>query len=1307
MTQNEPKNSEIVDFLRGAGSEQAQKLCEQFLSTSDAQANDTVANLVETVGDDSLLAALKFEHAADVEQPQISILAERIEAIVPRHVITAAELSRLLDPSELPDSLGRIGRLEVIEFLASGGMGLVFRAADPDLDRDICVKLLSPSHEFHPEAKSRFDRESREMAKMNCERIVTVLEVGRQKDLPYFVMPLLPGSSLRTLLDRRGTLPAEQAVTIVCQVAEGLDYAHARGLLHRDIKPDNLWILPGGDIKILDFGLAHIDGDAAPITHSGTVIGTPSYMSPEQVNGKPLDQRSDLFSVGVVLTEMLTGKSPFQKANLFSTLMSVASETLPIEELDPDSKISAPLRPVVLGLLEKDPDNRTASAADLIEQLDVVQSGSTFLEKRVAVSSGNSTFKWIVAVAVGFAACLAALAMWNMTDKGTLVVSTDDPNVEVRIAKEQVTVIDPLTQKRHVIKIGDTPLPSGVYQLETTDSESGLSFSSQTIAIKRGEQSVVTVELISKTEPDVGDIAEAETPASEETVAAESAWADPTRNESAYTEAGQKTIASKLAKLPALDLKELGFASDNSIGEYATIANKADPTLVSLEHAAVNPTWKANADGSRKAQITKGWIQIRNPKLDKLQMMIPVPGIPRRIHWDPTNPNLLAFGCYLPKNLHESNDGQKYAIFVWVLRQEGAKLVRVYPAQSDNVLLDRGYRLFCFNDDAVKVHSLIDEQSWSVPDSSRESFYMAPISPNSRYITTYSLPDKRTQYSILDLKAGKLVQAIHGPERIQWSSDSTKLAGYVRDTTNRRGPTDPLGYLNIIDVATGNSIRRIEPDRFSLAYSSMTLSPDFGVLANAVGGGVMLMDIKSGRKSKLDFDESPGITKGKKIRWLNDSRLEITGGTKRWHFEGTQGIVGKLKLDESYVRDNPQSTLRSSILHISTLQDGSLGLIADKYPLVKTKTTKSSFYSLEVDDAGVKKVRPTLGHFIKGKFEGDDVISHSGKFVVQKKERRTHEVGVQNIESENEFANIGNYGSIDQIAWSLDEKFVVVTGYLHTEKGSGHGARIINLETMKPLKLTGIWNESARDFIPFESGFLCVAAYHRNRKWYSKLYFLDLTHSDVKKTIVDIGELNNLGKLRSAYIRESVDGRQIVEVGPHEQIKPSRVFELGNGFKLKEINSAPEFMQIRSYELPPSLDNKSSLNRELQIRLCVRHPDRPTLVCLAGKRGTTLFDMETKQTVGPLIWHDDDLTRTPVPCEEGWMLWNENTISVVDFEGNLLRRRYLYFDAATGEPTVTSWVQQNGEGLEELRKKHGDSNRFPVIRFENGEYRIE
>ncbi len=198
---NEP---DFDEFLLGAADDQQHRVCEEWLSNSE-----TIVSVQSTVGDDSLISALRMAGDSVSDIQEIDLLVEQVEKLVPRHSITADEMNRFLDPPQFPDELGKIGRFRIIEFLASGGMGLVFRAVDPDLDREVCVKLLSPSLEFNAEAKSRFERESREASRMGSERIVTVLEVGRQRGLPFFVMPMLEGMSLRSMLDKHVPLPPE------------------------------------------------------------------------------------------------------------------------------------------------------------------------------------------------------------------------------------------------------------------------------------------------------------------------------------------------------------------------------------------------------------------------------------------------------------------------------------------------------------------------------------------------------------------------------------------------------------------------------------------------------------------------------------------------------------------------------------------------------------------------------------------------------------------------------------------------------------------------------------------------------------------------------------------------------------------------------------------------------------------------------------------------------------------------------------------------------------------------------------------
>ena len=201
------------------------------------------------------------------------------------------------------------GRYVLAEVLGTGGMATVWRAHDQVLGREVAAKVLSPAYAADPGFLARFEREARHAAAVSHPRLVTVFDSGIDHGTPFLVMELVAGRTLRQVLDEAGALPAGQAVAVAAAVCEGLDAAHAAGLVHRDITPANI-MLAGGEVKILDFGIARADGTKAG-TATGTVLGTAAYLSPEQAAGQPAGPRSDLYALGCVLFEMLTGGPPF------------------------------------------------------------------------------------------------------------------------------------------------------------------------------------------------------------------------------------------------------------------------------------------------------------------------------------------------------------------------------------------------------------------------------------------------------------------------------------------------------------------------------------------------------------------------------------------------------------------------------------------------------------------------------------------------------------------------------------------------------------------------------------------------------------------------------------------------------------------------------------------------------------------------------------------------------------------------------------------------------------------------------------
>jgi serine/threonine-protein kinase len=255
------------------------------------------------------------------------------------------------------DVLG--GRYTLLAVLGTGGMATVWRARDEMLGREVAVKVLSPQFAADPEFLARFEREARHAAAVSHPRLVTVFDCGVEGDTPFIVMELIAGRTLRQVLDETGVLPPGQAVTVAAAVCEGLEAAHAAGLVHRDITPANI-VLNGGDIKVLDFGIARADGTRAA-TATGTVLGTAAYLSPEQASGQTSGPQSDLYSLGCVLFEMLTGRPPFTaESTVGLAYRQVHDDPGPPSAWCPD--VPARLDHVTALLLAKDPGVRPPGA---------------------------------------------------------------------------------------------------------------------------------------------------------------------------------------------------------------------------------------------------------------------------------------------------------------------------------------------------------------------------------------------------------------------------------------------------------------------------------------------------------------------------------------------------------------------------------------------------------------------------------------------------------------------------------------------------------------------------------------------------------------------------------------------------------------------------------------------------------------------------------------------------------------------------------------------------------------------------------
>ncbi len=317
-----------------------------------------------------------------------------------------------LAPAQAPDEMGRLGPYRVLRQIGAGGMGMVYLGEDPDLRRPVALKVMNPFLASQDGPRRRFLHEARAMAALTHDHVVPIYQVGEERGVLFLAMPFLQGETLESRLRRRGlvagraALPMADALRIGREIAEGLHAAHARGLIHRDVKPSNVWLDAEGDrVKILDFGLARALESDAHLTRTGNILGTPEFMSPEQASGKPVDARSDLFSLGCVLYLLCTGASPFRRASEFDTMLAV-TEHAPPSPHDVNPAVPPAAAELVLQLLAKDPDQRPPTARAAAAAL-----GALLLPRQRPARS-RRWIGWLVVVAAAAAApAIAAIAV--------------------------------------------------------------------------------------------------------------------------------------------------------------------------------------------------------------------------------------------------------------------------------------------------------------------------------------------------------------------------------------------------------------------------------------------------------------------------------------------------------------------------------------------------------------------------------------------------------------------------------------------------------------------------------------------------------------------------------------------------------------------------------------------------------------------------------------------------------------------------------------------------------------------------------
>ncbi len=340
--------------------------------------------IVNTLKDDHSLAKI-LRDSQGVESEENSLVSSLIDRLqnlkkttgpssqkISSSEVGTLDVSRLRPPQKTGE-IGRLGGYRILDVLGSGGMGTVFRAEDEQLQRQVALKIMRPEAAGKPAAGERFLREARATAALKNDHIVTIYQVGEDHGVLFLAMELLEGESLKEWMERNPRPNADEILRIGIEITHGLEAAHKKGLVHRDLKPGNIWLEGSTNrVKILDFGMARLLEEVSPLTQSGVILGTPLYMSPEQARGEPADTRSDLFSLGCILYRLCAGVEPFQGTTSYAILTALATETpRPVREFNPDTPES--LAKLIMQLLLKNRAERPAIAREVTLSLQVIQ----------------------------------------------------------------------------------------------------------------------------------------------------------------------------------------------------------------------------------------------------------------------------------------------------------------------------------------------------------------------------------------------------------------------------------------------------------------------------------------------------------------------------------------------------------------------------------------------------------------------------------------------------------------------------------------------------------------------------------------------------------------------------------------------------------------------------------------------------------------------------------------------------------------------------------------------------------------------
>ncbi len=497
-------------------------VCQQVLEDTPAD------SLVETLQEPAPAAAAQAAPSAESGPGLFTRLAAVINPNAPQPAPRPSARSHQDVPADLRDH----PRYEILERLGAGGMGTVFKARHRLMDRIVALKVMNPQLLADPVAVGRFQREVKAAAQLAHPHIVTAYDAEQVGGLHFLAMEFVEGQTLAEVVDQRGPLPVHRACEYIRQAALGLQYAHQRGMVHRDIKPQNLVLTATGDVKVFDFGLARFvseSGEPGEGSSSGRMLGSPDYMAPEQAkDAHAADIRADIYSLGCTLYHLLAGLPPFPGGSAVEKL-AAHLEKKPIEIAKLRLDVSSDLERVVDRMLAKDPQQRFQTPGEVAAALEpfcqprpaaapVAQPKSDSLApvlrgegwgegrnrlRRSRRSVGAWAGTLTLLLALGIVGFFYGAAIYRfVTDQGILVIETDDPDVEVVVKQggREITIVDSKTGREVTLKAGE-------YQLELAEGRNGLKLSTSEFRLSRAGKQIVRVWLPTKQDPNADVVA--------------------------------------------------------------------------------------------------------------------------------------------------------------------------------------------------------------------------------------------------------------------------------------------------------------------------------------------------------------------------------------------------------------------------------------------------------------------------------------------------------------------------------------------------------------------------------------------------------------------------------------------------------------------------------------------------------------------------------------------------------------------------------------------------------------------------------